>query len=258
MFKMIRVEPAQGLVCPSIKLVCSTYIVCRCIVFHRSCLLKNLQPEKTQSLKSRRSSFPSLLNEFATLSFGGIERFLGLFSINPWKLTRKVDRRKDTLEFSRADFSTLQTKSIDGQKRPSIRFFFHQICAERIPRMLFKIGLSRFLFQRFGLSRFNPIFFPRAKIVPELAQHACQRDHSGKTQEMSIRPEWCPAIWSALGKLMFEQQAEVLTTFGKTPKMLCVQYSFTNFVLSKDVFSPCSTHYTGLMFHIKQYPDENT
>ena len=36
----------------------------------------------------------------------------------PWKLNRKVDRRKDTLEFSRADFPTLQTKSIDGQKRP--------------------------------------------------------------------------------------------------------------------------------------------
>jgi len=165
---MIRAEPAQGRVCPLIKLFCSTNIDCRCIVFHRSSLLKNLQPEKTQILKSRQSSFPSLFNEFATHSFGGIERFLGLISINPWKLTRKVDRRKDTLEFSRADFPTLQTKSIDGQKRPSIRYFFHQICDEWIPRMLFKIGLSLFLFQRFGLSRLNPIFFSRAKIVPKL------------------------------------------------------------------------------------------
>ena len=94
----------------------STYLqhlVCRCIVFYRSLLSKN--PQETQSLKSRRSSFPSL-NEFATLSFAS--EFLGLFCMNPRKLTRNVDRRKDTLEFSRADFSTLQTKSIDGQKRP--------------------------------------------------------------------------------------------------------------------------------------------
>jgi len=53
------------------------HLVCRCIVFHRSLLLKNLQ--ETQSLKSRRSSLAWLLNEFATLSFSGIQRFLGLF-----------------------------------------------------------------------------------------------------------------------------------------------------------------------------------
>ena len=112
------------------------HLVCRCIVFHTSLLLKT--PQENHSLKSRRSSFPLLLNEFATLSFGGIERFQRLFCMNPWKLTRKVDWRKhiidethnwwntwltkhitsDTLEFSRADFSTLQTKLIDGQKRP--------------------------------------------------------------------------------------------------------------------------------------------
>jgi len=38
-------------------------------------------------------SFPSLSNEFATLSFG-------LFCQNPSKLTRKVGQRTDTLEFS--------------------------------------------------------------------------------------------------------------------------------------------------------------
>jgi len=95
------------------------HLFCRCIVFHRSLLLKNLQ--ETQSLKSRWSSFPLLLNEFATLSFSGIERFIRLFCMNPWKLTQKVDRRKDTLKFSTADFSNLQTKSIDGQERPSNR-----------------------------------------------------------------------------------------------------------------------------------------
>jgi len=69
-------------------------------------------------------------------------------------------------------------------------------------------------------------FFPRENRA-KIAKHASQHDHSGENQEMSIRPEWCPAIWSALQKLMSEQQAEVLTTFGRTPKMMCVQYSFT-------------------------------
>jgi len=92
------------------------HLVCWCIVFHWSLFLKN--PQETQSLKNRRWNFASLLKEFATRSFGGIDSFLGLLCMNPWKLTRKVDRRKDTLEFSRADFSTLQTKSIDGQKQP--------------------------------------------------------------------------------------------------------------------------------------------
>jgi len=45
-------------------------------------------------------------------------RFLGLFCMNPWKFTRKVDRQTNTLEFSRAIFSTLQTKSIDTQTWP--------------------------------------------------------------------------------------------------------------------------------------------
>jgi len=90
------------------------YLVCRCIIFHRSLLLKN--PQKTQSLESRLSSFPSLLKDFATLSFGRIERFLGLFWMNP---CRKLNRKNDTLEFLRAYFSTLRTKSIARQKRPS-------------------------------------------------------------------------------------------------------------------------------------------
>jgi len=60
----------------------------------------------------------ALLNEVAALRFGGIERFLGLFCINLWKVSRKVDERTDTLEFSRAVFSTLQTKSIHGQEVP--------------------------------------------------------------------------------------------------------------------------------------------
>jgi len=46
------------------------HLVYQCIIFHRSPLLIN--PQETQSLKSRRLSFPSLLNEFTTLSFGGI------------------------------------------------------------------------------------------------------------------------------------------------------------------------------------------
>jgi len=60
------------------------HLVSRCIVFHRSLLLTNLQ--ETQSLESWRSSFPLLLNEFATLGFGGI---LGLLCMNLWKLTRR-------------------------------------------------------------------------------------------------------------------------------------------------------------------------
>ena len=31
--------------------------------------------------------------------------------------------------------------------------------------------------------------------------------------------------WSALGKLMFERRAKVLTFFGRIPTMTCVQYS---------------------------------
>ena len=58
-------------------------------------LLKN--PHETQSLKSRWSSFPSLLNEFPTPGFGRIERFLGLFCMNPSKFSLKVDRRKSRL-----------------------------------------------------------------------------------------------------------------------------------------------------------------
>jgi len=53
--------------------------------------------------------------------------------MNPRKFTRKVDRRKDTLEFSRADFSTLQTKSIDGQKRLLIGCSASSDLIERTP-----------------------------------------------------------------------------------------------------------------------------
>jgi len=43
----------------------------------------------------------SFLNEFAALSFGGIDRFpsLGLLWMNQQETHSKVDRRKDTLEF---------------------------------------------------------------------------------------------------------------------------------------------------------------
>jgi len=45
---------------------------------------------------------------------------LGRFCMNPWKFTWKVDRRTNMLDFSRAVFSTLQTKSIDGQICPLV------------------------------------------------------------------------------------------------------------------------------------------
>ena len=102
--------------CLSVDRLSLQHLVCRGIVFHRSLLLKN--PQEAQSLESWRSSFPTLLNEFAILSFGGNKLFLGLFCMDPWKLTRKIDRQTDTLEFSRAVFSTLQTKPIDRQTRP--------------------------------------------------------------------------------------------------------------------------------------------
>jgi len=38
-----------------------------------------------------------------------------------------------------------------------------------------------------------------------------------------------------------------LTFFGRTPKMMCVHYSNTTKLLSKDVFSPYSTRCSGLM-----------
>ena len=34
-------------------------------------------------------------------------------------------------------------------------------------------------------------------------------------------------IWSALDKLMFEHRANVLTFFGRTPKVMCTQYRNT-------------------------------
>ena len=77
-------------------------LVCRCIVFHKSLLSKNSQ--ETQISKSWWSSFSILLNEFPTVSFGGIHRFVGLFRMNQQETHSKVYRRKDTLEFSKADF----------------------------------------------------------------------------------------------------------------------------------------------------------
>ena len=43
----------------------------------------------------------------------GIHRFIGIFSMNPHETHSKVYRRKDTLEFSKADFGILQL--IDGR-----------------------------------------------------------------------------------------------------------------------------------------------
>ena len=55
---------------PSVDQLSFQHLVCWCIVFHRSLLLKN--PQETQILKSWWLSFPILLNEFSALSFGGI------------------------------------------------------------------------------------------------------------------------------------------------------------------------------------------
>jgi len=73
------------------------HLVCRCIVFHRSQLLKI--PQETQISKSWRSTFSILLNKFAALSFDGIKRFLCLFSMSPQETHSKVDQRKDMLKF---------------------------------------------------------------------------------------------------------------------------------------------------------------
>jgi len=80
----------KGRLCPWIGLV---FLVYRWIVFHRTLLLKN--PQETQRLKSRSSSFPSLLDEFAIFRFGGIERFLGLFCMNPLKLENSFEKLID-------------------------------------------------------------------------------------------------------------------------------------------------------------------
>jgi len=48
----------------------------------------------------------------------GINRFTDLFSMNLQETHSKVYRRKDTLEFSKADFGILQTQLIDGRYDP--------------------------------------------------------------------------------------------------------------------------------------------
>jgi len=73
------------------------------------------------------------LNEFAALSFDGIKRLLGLFSLNP----QETYRRKDTLKFSRALVGILQTQFIDEQKRPTgLNFFptqdFGDLCVAKV------------------------------------------------------------------------------------------------------------------------------
>ena len=77
---------------------------------------------RNSDLEKLRIEFPSccfgLLNEFPALSFCGIDWFLGLFWMNPQETHSKVHRRKDTLEFSRAVFCILQTKSLLGRIRP--------------------------------------------------------------------------------------------------------------------------------------------
>ena len=66
----------------------SPYCVALSLPVHRlskSILLKNSQeaPQETRSSTFQALTFVSLLNECATLSFGGIQRFLGLFCMNP-------------------------------------------------------------------------------------------------------------------------------------------------------------------------------
>ena len=103
---------------PSVDHLNFQHLVCRCIVFHRSLFLKNSQ--ETQISKSWWMSFSILLNKFPALSFGGIDvgsliRFTALFSMNLQETHSKIYRRKDTLEFSVADFDILQTLFIDGR-----------------------------------------------------------------------------------------------------------------------------------------------
>jgi len=115
---LLTCHMTQRRFCPSIDLVCSTYIAGASFFIGLFCWKIR---RKLNSWKVDDRVFPrcwTSLQHFATLSFGGIESFLGLFCMNPWKLTRKIDRRKDALEFARADLSTVQTKSIDGQKHP--------------------------------------------------------------------------------------------------------------------------------------------
>jgi len=52
---------------------------------------------------------------FATLSFGWVDRFLGLFCMNLQETHSKVDRQTDMFELYRAVFCIWQTKSIDAQ-----------------------------------------------------------------------------------------------------------------------------------------------
>jgi len=109
----ITIVVTEGRVCLSFDRVSLQHLVCRCIVLHRSLLVKN--PQETWSQLFKLSISTSMLNEFATLLqhlalvwSNDFWTFLGLFCMNPWKLNQSVDWRTDTREFSRWIFSTLQ------------------------------------------------------------------------------------------------------------------------------------------------------
>jgi len=72
---------------PSVDRPSFQHLVCLCVVFHRSLLLKN--PQETQISKSWWSSFSILLNEFPALSFGGID----VGSTDVWVSLRWICRK---------------------------------------------------------------------------------------------------------------------------------------------------------------------
>jgi len=116
---------------PSVDRLSLQRLVCRCIVFHSSLLLKHPQESVTQILKSSSwwSSFCIWLNEFVAafstqLWWAGIHRFIGLFSMNPQETHPKVHRRtrKDTLEFCIVDFwhvaNSVDPRTVTTLRRP--------------------------------------------------------------------------------------------------------------------------------------------
>jgi len=100
------------------------HLVCRCNVLNRSLFWKICEKLKAWKVDDRVFSRCWTSWQHLALALAGSNAFCVSFAwIHGNSLEKLIDARirssKDNLELSRADFSTLQTKSINGQKRPS-------------------------------------------------------------------------------------------------------------------------------------------
>ena len=125
---------------PSVDQLSFQHLVCRCIVFHRSLLLKN--PQETQISKSWWSSFSILLNEFPALSFGGID----------------VDQSIYRSLFDESAGNSFESLSTEGYARIFQGRLWH--FANSVDRRTVTTPNPIF-FEKIGLSRLNPTGFPR-------------------------------------------------------------------------------------------------